>query len=152
MQDNEQIFIQLWSVSDDFLGMIVPMPTGITWSNQTGGVSCSHPSIEGLFVPLENYRTPSRAQDPFYDRWGQKPEDALPLIRRLLEASKYLQEIFESPTLEELQQMRELTLGAQEAWIPLKVKTGPRGIRSPIPPHVQPFMGRVVILTYPNSD
>src|SRR5260370_13995048 len=36
----------------DGLGLIVQWPTGVRYSNQTGGGSVHHPELEGMFVPL----------------------------------------------------------------------------------------------------
>jgi hypothetical protein len=44
--------IELWEAIG--LGLIVECPTGIIYSNQTGGTSCLHPEVEGVFVPLRN--------------------------------------------------------------------------------------------------
>ncbi|KYF66073.1 DUF6210 family protein [Sorangium cellulosum] len=35
-------------------GAIVSFPSGVLYSNQTGGTSCLHPEIEGIYVPLAN--------------------------------------------------------------------------------------------------
>jgi hypothetical protein len=40
-------------------GLIVEWPSGVIYSNQTGGTSCLHPEFEGVFVPLRNdYQPP----------------------------------------------------------------------------------------------
>src|SRR6478735_2795556 len=44
--------IELWESVG--LGLIVEMPSGVLYSNQTGGFSCLHPSAEGVFLPLGN--------------------------------------------------------------------------------------------------
>jgi hypothetical protein len=44
--------VQLWQAVGLFL--IIEYPSGIAYSNQTGGTSCSHPKVEGLLVPLRN--------------------------------------------------------------------------------------------------
>ena len=44
--------IQLWESVG--LGVIIAYPTGVLCSNQTGGTSCLHPQLEGVFVPLRN--------------------------------------------------------------------------------------------------
>jgi len=44
--------VQLWEAVG--LGLIIEYPSGIAYSNQTGGTSCSHPKVEGLLVPLRN--------------------------------------------------------------------------------------------------
>lgn len=36
------------------LGLIVDWPSGVVFSNQTGGTSCLQPEFEGVFVPLRN--------------------------------------------------------------------------------------------------
>ncbi|XXX73335.1 DUF6210 family protein [Sorangium sp. So ce134] len=35
------------------LGAIVSFPTGVLYSNQTGGTSCNDPELEGAYVPLD---------------------------------------------------------------------------------------------------
>jgi hypothetical protein len=44
--------IELWEHVG--LGIILSWPTGIIYTNQTGGTSCFHPEMEGAFVPLRN--------------------------------------------------------------------------------------------------
>jgi len=44
--------IQLWDTVG--IGLIIEYPSGMFFSNQTGGTSCQHPSIEGIYVPLCN--------------------------------------------------------------------------------------------------
>ncbi len=51
--------VQLWESVG--LGVIIDYPSGLVYSNQTGGTSCLHPEAEGVFVPLRNdtgYRDP----------------------------------------------------------------------------------------------
>jgi hypothetical protein len=36
------------------LGVIIEYPSGVLYSNQTGGTACRQPSVEGVFVPLRN--------------------------------------------------------------------------------------------------
>jgi hypothetical protein len=43
--------IELWDGIG--LGAIVSFPTGILYSNQTGGTSCLHPELEGAYIPLD---------------------------------------------------------------------------------------------------
>ena len=42
--------IQLWEGVG--LGLIIEYPSGVLYSNQTGGTTCLHPQAEGVFVPL----------------------------------------------------------------------------------------------------
>lgn len=40
-------------------GIILAFPSGVAYSNQTGGTSCLSPTMEGVFVPLRNdYQLP----------------------------------------------------------------------------------------------
>jgi len=36
------------------LGLILPLATGVSFSNQVGGHACNHPEAEGLFIPLDD--------------------------------------------------------------------------------------------------
>jgi hypothetical protein len=47
-----QPHIKLWDHVG--LGIILSWPTGIIYSNQTGGTSCLAPEMEGAFIPLQN--------------------------------------------------------------------------------------------------
>jgi hypothetical protein len=42
--------IRLWNTGG--IGLILLYPSGIWYTNQTGGYSCFHPEVEGMFVPL----------------------------------------------------------------------------------------------------
>jgi hypothetical protein len=42
--------IRLWDGAG--LGVIISSPTGVLYSNQTGGFSCLHPELEGAYIPL----------------------------------------------------------------------------------------------------
>lgn len=53
------------------LGLIVECPSGVIWSNQTGGAFNLHPEVEGLFVPL---RTAVRW--PNWPQGSSRPADA----------------------------------------------------------------------------
>jgi hypothetical protein len=42
--------IQLWGAPR--FGLIVLRPSGVYYSNQSGGHGCYHPMVEGVFIPL----------------------------------------------------------------------------------------------------
>jgi len=44
--------VQLWC--GQRLGLIVLHPSGVYYSNQTGGHACLHPLAEGIFVPIRD--------------------------------------------------------------------------------------------------
>lgn len=44
--------VELWQAVG--FGAIVSFPSGVLYSNQTGGNMCMHPEIEGIYIPLAN--------------------------------------------------------------------------------------------------
>lgn len=44
--------IKLWEHVG--LGLIISWPSGIMYTNQTGGTTCLQPELQGIFVPLRN--------------------------------------------------------------------------------------------------
>jgi len=44
--------VELWEAVG--LGVIIDYPSGVLYSNQTGGFSCLHPVTEGIYVPVRN--------------------------------------------------------------------------------------------------
>jgi uncharacterized protein DUF6210 len=36
-------------------GLILKHPTGVWWQGQAGGMACTHPEAEGVFIPLDVY-------------------------------------------------------------------------------------------------
>ncbi len=44
--------IEIWDSVG--LGIIVRYPSGVLVSNQTGGTSCLHPNVEGIYLPFHN--------------------------------------------------------------------------------------------------
>jgi len=53
--DPNKPVVDLWESVG--LGLIISYPSGIQYSNQTGGNACLHPWLEGVFVPLRNDTT-----------------------------------------------------------------------------------------------
>lgn len=124
--------VELWNV--DSPGVIVEIPTGVRWSNQTGGTACNHPEVEGVFVPMASVQPDP---DPFIDEWG-RPYDRDAVAAWLLAAD--LDDVFEP---------REEADEMAEAWIPVRVRAfipDGRAIQ------LQTFWGKNAIITYPNSD
>jgi hypothetical protein len=42
-----------FTVGNRTLFLVIPCPSGVTYSFQTGGNRCHHPEIEGALIPLE---------------------------------------------------------------------------------------------------
>ena len=49
MSDSKPV-IRLWHLTSP--GLIISHPSGVIYSNQTGGYACDHPEMEWVFVPL----------------------------------------------------------------------------------------------------
>ena len=45
------ITFQLWNFTGT--GFVIPCPSGFRYSNQAGGIGCTHPELEGAFVMLD---------------------------------------------------------------------------------------------------
>lgn len=44
--------LHLWDTVG--LGVVLAHPSGVRYSNQTGGHACLHPELEGVYVPVRN--------------------------------------------------------------------------------------------------
>jgi hypothetical protein len=134
--------IELWDILEDgLLGVIVPLKTGVVWSNQTGGTCCAHPELEGIYVPLKPWDDALTDVDPFYDRWGQPYSPALVLA--------FLSNFGLDQWLEPTQPPEHEANG--EAWVWAKVRT----ITTDewlLPEILRPLSGMLCVVTYPNSD
>ena len=120
---------------EDPSGIIVCVPTGVSWSNQAGGTACSHPEAEGVYVPLPSFVLGDVDPDPIMDLWHMTIGETT----RFLEALE-LDDVFEPRG----------DVGG-EAWVPVR-------IRAPFPDLrgwakvLEPFAGMEGFIVYPNSD
>ncbi len=51
--------VDLGALGPATLGLIILYPSGVVYTNQTGGLLCTHPSAEGVFMPIG---TPDQAR------------------------------------------------------------------------------------------
>jgi hypothetical protein len=58
------------------LGLIVAFPSGVMFSNQTGGTECLHPELEGVYIPIRN-ETEEGAAEGGRDTELRSPEHEL---------------------------------------------------------------------------
>lgn len=124
-------------------GLIVLDKTGFAYSNQVGGVSCSHPVAEGVFVPLRAVgeilgELPEVLTDVYgrvggTDGWAPKVADAVRATQMIRAACRYLEfdSGYDGPW--------------GEAWIPVRIV-------APIDHDMEWLVGKRAILTYENSD
>jgi uncharacterized protein DUF6210 len=73
------------------LGLIVPYPSGVLYTHQTGGTNCAHPVEEGVFVPLGSecrvaQRLGALFQDQIRARLTNADADALDAVLHTPEA------------------------------------------------------------------
>ena len=141
---DEKILIELWSLSG-FTGIIVPAKTGIVYTNQCGGTMCSHPKQEGFYVPLRDCEP---WEDPLIDSWERKYRPNL--VREFLSGFNAPMEALEEHEWDSL--VKSNTLGCDswgEAWIPVRIVQSTTEYDYP---ELRSIYGRVVIITYQNSD
>jgi hypothetical protein len=141
----EQRHVNLWGLID-FFGAIVPAPTGILWTNQTGGTSCQHPEVEGYFLPLphsvlgwgDHFRLINVG-------WGGGAYDVA-LVQDFLAVNE-LTGLFEPAP--------DTRHPFHEAWVPVRIKSALEnvpGSTSFVDVVLSGHLGVEVILTYENSD
>ena len=72
--------IELWNefVPSTCFLVIVEHPTGIIYTNQTHGLCCAHPQIEGFMLPplTKLYEKADEIQQKLYEREYLRPDDA----------------------------------------------------------------------------
>lgn len=51
-------------------GVILSAPSRVCYSNQVGGMACSHPEYEGVFIPLPHVELPDGCHDGSNGCWG----------------------------------------------------------------------------------
>ena len=115
------------------VGIIIPMETGVIFTNQVDGTSCQHPELEGIFIPLSSF-TDDDLKDiekeypnpQFIKLWIKKHELPLKLLEK--EWFKGLGGLGHYP----------------EAWINVKILNSDSSLKD--------FIGMEAILTYENSD
>lgn len=52
LSEIDKPLIVLHSLGEDCLGLILLCSSGVAYTNQTGGLYCTHPSAEGVFMPI----------------------------------------------------------------------------------------------------
>lgn len=132
------------------IGMILLLPTGVTYSNQAGGLTCHHPQAEGCFVPLSD-RSGALVRQLTEHFTGPKwvgycsngiDDETANLIDHLLNE---LPPAFEVPISVDRARMAE----SQEAWVYVQVGAPPPGQPVPIVEGLAPCEA---VLTWLNSD
>ena len=135
-----------WCWRRGMIGLIIPAKTGVFFSNQTGGVMCNHPEIEGVFVPLEG------------EVWDEKKGE-----RIRLEEKRFWHGNSEELRYEEVIKvfglpLKPFPLQLEEAWVLCKVTNLRQNsddwkwlCGQPIS-FWKSLKGKQVLLTFQNSD
>jgi hypothetical protein len=98
-----------WLWRNDLLGLIIPAKTGVFFSNQTDGVACNHPKLEGVFVPLQG------------EHWDDKKGERVKLSERRFWVGGSDELRFEDVIKEFGLPLKPLPFQFQEAWVWCKV-------------------------------
>lgn len=122
--------VELWQTGLDPV-VIIQMKTGVWFTNQVGGTSCQHPSVEGVMIPLLWSEVPLNSE--FLDDVGSD-----------YSSERVRQFLIECGLDEQLEPDQDAT-EVMEAWVPVVVSENCQL-------SLQPFVGMKAILTYGNSD
>jgi hypothetical protein len=122
--------------------------SGVRYSNQTGGYSCWHPEVEGVYVPLFNELIDQEAELTAYftgPKWGGWCSDGIDeetadLIDSVLQKSSYTKRI----TVD-----RSRLADSHEAWVYVLLSPSDEDVDFE---EIHGFPGNQAVLTWDNSD
>lgn len=140
---NQNAVINLWGLSD-FFGVIVHVPSSVRYTNQTGGVTCAHPLLEGVYVPLNPGYPPDKLRDIWAPLWSDYDPAKVQDILTELQLSSLLEAVGPSHQLHA--PFRNTLDHWGEAWIPVRI------IAEEDHPSLGAFEDHFGVLTYTNSD
>ena len=151
---SDKPIIELYSASG--IGLIILCPSGVLYTNQTGGHACLHPVAEGVYVPLINsdpqvhqetelfeYFTGSKYQGWCHDGID---EDDLAVIDHILQKGWYTKYLLVD---------RDRLRASHEAWIYVTIQKHPdrqAHWERQAGYVLYGFEGKNGILTWTNSD
>ncbi len=125
------------------VGVVVALPTGVVYSNQTGGTACLQPELEGAFLPVNT-------QHPEGDPEGLEARLAAVFVGvghfDDQMANRVDQVLSRFQETEGLRVDRSRGRNSHEAWIHVTIRQTPSGSAQGM---TGPLSG---VLTWPNSD
>lgn len=141
--------VDLCMVWADFFGCIVPDDESpAVYTNQVGGLSCHHPEVRGIYVPIPNqfYNWEDdlfRGTEFVYSHNDYEPDKVQQWLDNMGDISK----VFEPRDGDCEDPIRE-------AWVPVRIAFDDESDDNPKSQlwHLSAFEGRNAFLTYPNSD
>lgn len=132
------------------IGIILFCPSGVRYSNQTGGYACLHPEAEGVYLPLGDGSSPvaTDLNGHFETVWAGHCYDGIDgetadLIDQLLAST---------PEMDRFRVERDRLADSHEAWIYVRLPAA-NGVENPLFDVVSGFpAGTLGVLTWENSD
>jgi hypothetical protein len=120
------------------INIIIPLPTGNTYTNQVGGSACLHTSVTGTCIPFSKWKENQR--DPFLGLYNFPYDEA--------KVKSFLKEFGLWKILEAYP-----TEGKEyfEGWVWARIRKDARG-NNKAPAELRPFAGTICVVAYPNSD
>lgn len=156
MREEGKALVELYMMPQNFVGLILKADTGVVYSNQCGGTMCAHPTQEGLFVPLFNYRDENWA-DPFYDLWFTESHEPDRPVYSVSKVMELLENIGLDTALEPTDPATVEVCG--EAWVPVRIRNDVKEVMGSMTGKysrnyevLRDLGGYEAILTYQNSD
>lgn len=133
--------VELWEIDNPrFLALIVNHPSGVVYTNQAGGVCCTHPELEGVLIPLVRPSWNATRETSMRDRWSSAND--------VKYVSEEVEDFLRSNDWDDLfEPGLNVLLGKHfgEAWVPVRIKPNDD-------PALRAFAGMEGVLTYANSD
>jgi hypothetical protein len=133
----------------DSIGLIISHPTGVVYSNQTGGYACLSPQFEGAFIPLNDPLVDQQTELERYfigSKWrghcyNEIDEETADFVDEVL-ASTYV--------TKRLKVNRDKLTESHEAWIHVVIL--PPDDREDDLQEFHGFSSNFGVLTWKNSD
>jgi hypothetical protein len=126
-------------------GVVISFPSGVLYSNQTGGYACLQPEEEGVFVPLSNEIFGQ--MEMLVEYFSKKLKGAC-ASGISIETADYLDHVLSlNPATRFLKIDRRRLSDSHEAWIYIDIF-----LSNETSEIISGFQGYKGVLTWPNSD
>ena len=148
-------FVRLYEQAG--LALVVEAPTGVVYSNQTGGYSCLQPELEGALIPLRNdVELPSKKllspEHELCDYFEGPPHKGTGAVRGLSGSdADVIDGVLDKWRIPWVRVDRERLEQSHEAWVHVLVSPEPSDTPAPLFRGFEPYPARAV-LTWCNSD
>ena len=135
--------------------LIIEVPSGVRWTNQTGGIACHHPDVEGVMIPVTMNEESHRALSDFgeselgmgFTQVEHVSAETFDWLDAWLLARTAVEPDWRGRVWGRVDRARATVM--EEAWVPLRDVFLPDGDALTAGAIVGPFRA---ILTWDNSD